>query len=333
MHIAVVVPCYRVHRQILEVLAAMPDFVASIHVVDDACPERSADLVLARCQDARVLVHQNSVNLGVGGAVMRGYREALEAGADIVVKIDGDGQMAPELLPSFLAPIVNGEADYTKGNRFHDLANIRCMPRTRIFGNAILSLMNKASSGYWDIFDPTNGYTAIHSDVLRRLPFEKISQRYFFESDMLFRLNLLKAVVVDIPMDARYGSETSSLRPSRVAGDFLVRHFRNGCRRIFYNYFLRDMSVASLQLVAGAGLMLAGAGYGAYHWIRSIQTGLITSPGTVMVAALPLLLGLQLFLGFLSYDVSAVPRKRVHSGWRGGIDGSHARLFRDKLGL
>lgn len=312
-HVAVVVPCYRASQHVLGVLAAIPAMVTSIHVVDDACPDHSGRHVLSGCDDPRVRVHFNDRNLGVGGAVLRGYTEAHAAGAEVIVKIDGDGQMDPALLQSFVAPILRGEADYTKGNRFFDLANIGRMPPLRIFGNAMLSFMAKLSTGYWDIFDPTNGYTAIHADVARRLPADRISQRYFFESDLLFRLNTLRAVVIDIPMDARYGDEISNLRVHRVVGDFLLKHARNWFKRVFYNYYLRDLSVASLELVAGAGLMMAGTLYGVYHWIESAQTGTETTAGTVMLAALPVIVGLQFVLGFLSYDIASVPRRPIHS--------------------
>jgi len=311
-HIAVVVPCYRVKEHVLDVLAAIPDIVTSIHVVDDACPEQTGHHVRGHCRDPRVQVHWNPSNLGVGGAVMRGYSEALACGAEVIVKIDGDAQMDPSLLPSFALPILHGEADYTKGNRFFDLANIRRMPTIRIVGNAALSFMAKLSTGYWDVFDPTNGYTAIHADVARRLPFDKISPRYFFESDMLFRLNTLRAVVVDVPMDARYGSEVSNLRISRVIGSFLLKHASNWFKRIFYNFFLRDLSLASLELVAGCAMVLIGGLYGGYHWILSARTGTETTPGTVMLAALPIIVGLQFVLSFLSYDIASVPRRPIH---------------------
>lgn len=312
MELAVVIPCYRARRHVLEVIAGIPPSVGRIHVVDDACPDATGRHVEAQCRDPRVRVHYNARNLGVGGAVLRGYEEALACGATIIVKIDGDGQMDPALIPQFTAPILRGEADYTKGNRFYDLANIGRMPPLRILGNAALSLMAKLSTGYWDIFDPTNGYTAIHADVARRLPMAKISQRYFFESDLLFRLNTLRAVVADVPMDARYGDETSHLHISRVIGEFLVKHLRNTVKRIFYNFFLRDMSIASLELVAGCVLILAGGLYGASAWIRSAQTGQATAPGTVMLAALPLIIGLQFVLAFLSYDIASVPRRPIH---------------------
>lgn len=313
MNLAVVIPCYRAKPHVLDVLAAIPSFVDSIHVVDDACPDGSGRHVQANCKDPRLRVHYNERNLGVGGAVLRGYNEALASGADIIVKIDGDGQMDPALIPLFVAPILDGEADYTKGNRFFDLTSISRMPSLRIFGNAALSFMSKLSTGYWDIFDPTNGYTAIHADVVRRLPMKKISQRYFFESDLLFRLNTLRAVVVDIPMDACYGEEVSNLRIPKIAGDFLFKHARNFLKRIFYNFFLRDLSVASFELIAGCGLITSGAIYGGYNWIKSAQTAQETAAGTVMLAALPLIIGLQFLLGFLSYDISSVPRRPIHA--------------------
>ena len=187
------------------------------------------------------------------------------------------------------------------------------MPRIRIFGNAILSLLTKLSSGYWNLFDPTNGYTAIHADVCRRLPFHKISQRYFFETDMLFRLNTLRAVVVDIPMDARYEDESSSLKISEIVGEFLGKHIKNFFKRIFYNYYLRDLSLASIELLLGILLAAFGAIYGGYHWITSADAGSVTPAGTVMLAAMPLLVGIQLILQFIGYDIASVPKRALHT--------------------
>lgn len=310
--IAVVIPCYRVSRQVLGVIGRIGAECWRIYVVDDACPEGSGDLVAARCADPRVQVIRHRKNLGVGAAVMSGYRAALSDGAQVIVKIDGDGQMAPELLPGFVAPILDGQADYCKGNRFYELDHIDRMPIVRKLGNAALSIMAKFSGGYWDIFDPANGYTAIHASVARRLPFDKISQRYFFETDMLFRLNTFRAVVVDIPMDATYGDETSSLKVFRIFPEFLYKNLRNGAKRIFYNYFLRDFSIASLELVVGLAMLAFGTIYGSVHWIWSARAGVATPPGTVMLAALPVLVGVQLLLAFIGYDIASVPRRAIH---------------------
>ena len=307
--IAVVVPCFRVVDSILDVIKGIPDVVSEIHVIDDACPEGTGRYVQAHCADPRVLVHFNPVNLGVGGAVMAGYRAALVTCADVVVKMDGDGQMDPQALGQLVAPILRGQADYAKGNRFYDLSQIRRMPALRIFGNALLSFMTKFSSGYWDLFDPTNGYTAIHIHVLARMPLSKISQRYFFETDMLFRLNIMRAVVADVPMDAKYGAETSNLRISRIVFDFAAKHLRNTVKRVFYNYFLRDLSLASFELLAGLLLILFGASMGLWFWTVSSSTGVFASAGSVMLVALQIIVGLQLLLGFLAYDIASVPKQ------------------------
>jgi glycosyltransferase involved in cell wall biosynthesis len=312
LRIAVVIPSYKVTDHIASVIAAMPAMVWRIYVVDDACPHQSGNFVLSNITDPRVKVLFHTENQGVGGAVMTGYRAAIHDGATIIVKIDGDDQMDPALIPYFIEPIVAGEADYTKGNRFYDLENIRAMPAVRIFGNAALSLMTKLSSGYWNLFDPTNGYTAIHADVCKHLPFNKISARYFFETDILFRLNTLRALVVDIPMDAKYGDEQSNLKISKIAGEFLYKHTRNFFKRIFYNYYLRDLSLASIELIVGVLLLGFGTTYGGYHWILSAQNNVPTPAGTVMLAAMPVLVGIQLILSFIGYDIASVPRTILH---------------------
>ena len=310
MRIAVVIPSFRVSKHILGVIEGIGSEVERVYVIDDCCPEGSGDIVRACCRDPRVTILRTPVNQGVGGAVMAGYQAAVADGIEIVVKVDGDGQMDPCLIPAFVEPILAGVADYTKGNRFFDLEELRNMPTGRMLGNAVLSFINKLSSGYWNLFDPTNGFTAIHRDVARHLPFSKISQRYFFETDMLFRLNILRAVVVDIPMDAKYGNEISNLKVSRVFAEFLIKHLRNFAKRIFYNYYLRDMSLASIELPLGLCLLSFGTTFGLYHWIMSSSLG-ISSPGTVMLAALPIIVGLQLILAFLGYDIASVPSRSL----------------------
>jgi glycosyltransferase involved in cell wall biosynthesis len=310
--IGVVIPSYKVTQHILGVIDGIGPECSRIYVVDDCCPDSTGEFVRRNCTDPRVVVLQNPFNLGVGGAVITGYRAAIADGVDVIVKVDGDGQMNAELIPEFVRPILEGEADYTKGNRFFDLEEIHAMPKIRLFGNAALSFLTKLSSGYWDLFDPTNGYTAIHGDVARRLPFQKISQRYFFETDMLFRLNTLRAVIVDVPMDAKYGTEVSNLKISKIFGEFLFKHIRNFGKRIFYNYYLRDMSLASIELPLGILMMTSGILFGGYKWITSFEKGVATPAGTVMLAAISLLMGLQFILAFIAYDISSVPRRAIH---------------------
>jgi dolichol-phosphate mannosyltransferase len=304
--IAVVIPCYRVSRHILDVIAGIGNDVGLIIVVDDACPDGSGRLVQQQCSDPRVTVVFNERNLGVGGAVKAGYRVALERGASVIVKLDGDGQMDAALIPQFVAPILEGKADYTKGNRFFDVQVVNKMPAVRLFGNTMLSFITKLSSGYWNLFDPTNGYTAISARIVPYLDLDKIADSYFFESDMLFRLNILRAAVADIPMDAIYGDEESNLRIMKVLPTFIASHLRNFFKRIFYNYFIRDFSYASIELLAGIVLLAFGTTFGIMTWIDAHQK-YYASAGTVMLFGMSMIIGVQMLLGFLQYDITHIP--------------------------
>ena len=305
--IAVVVPCYRVAGQVLDVLAAIPPLVDKVYCVDDACPDNSGDHITAHCHDPRVVVLRHSRNGGVGAATISGYRAALADGMDIVVKIDGDGQMDPALIPRFVRLLRAGEADYCKGNRFHRPESLAGMPPARLFGNAVLSFLTKISSGYWQIFDPNNGYTAIHTSALRLLPLESVDQGYFFESDMLCRLNIARAVVRDVPMDAVYGNEPSSLHIHRIVTQFALKHLRNFARRVLYSYYLRDFNLASIEAPLGLAALLFGVIFGGVHWLNAFHGAPYASAGTVMVAALPVIVGVQMLLSAINYDVQNVP--------------------------
>ncbi|MBL8522235.1 MAG: glycosyltransferase family 2 protein [Betaproteobacteria bacterium] len=310
--IGVVVPCYNVREKILDVLRGIPDVVQRIYVVDDACPQQSGQHVVESTMDARIVVITHASNQGVGGAMVSGYRAALSDGMDIVVKIDGDGQMDPGLLSKFIQPIIEQRADYAKGNRFFELESLRSMPTVRLIGNAVLSFVNKLSCGYWDVMDPTNGYIAIHAKVLKRIPLEKVSKRYFFESDMLFRLATLRAVVLDIPMDAVYGNEKSGLKITPVAFGFPPKYLKRMIKRLFYNYFLRDFNAGSIQFLLGFLLVLFGSYWGISHWLESAASGVAATSGTVMLAALPSLIGAHLLIAAVNFDIANVPRRCLH---------------------
>jgi dolichol-phosphate mannosyltransferase len=299
-----VIPAFKVKAHILGVIGSIGPEVKNIVVIDDACPEMSGNHVVLNVADPRVEVLFNKHNLGVGGAVKVGYRHALKIGSDIVVKIDGDGQMDSLRINELIEPIISKQAEYTKGNRFFDIEAVRVMPKIRILGNLGLSFMTKLSTGLWQIFDPNNGFTAISESLLKRLNFDKIDNRYFFESDMLFRLGLLNARVVDINLPAIYGKEESNLIIKRVLFEFPIKHARNLFKRILYTYYLRDFNLASIELPLG--LLLSGFGLilGAYSWIHGIVTNTTTQTGTLVLIAISILLGLQLILAFLSYDTN-----------------------------
>ena len=312
LSIAAVVPCYREKHQIMTVLSKFDVLINHIIVIDDACPEKTGEFVRENANDPRIQVVIHEKKLGVGGATISGYQKAFELGADIIVKVDGDGQMDPAMIHTLVQPILRGEADYAKGNRFYRLNGLAKMPGVRLFGNLVLSFASKMSSGYWKIFDPTNGFTAIHQKVAQELALDKISNDYFFESDMLFQLNIARAVVADVPIQAIYGEETSSLKISHILFLFVGKHLANFFRRIAYSYFLRDFSIASIELIIGLIFVTFGAIFGGLEWYKSTVTGTTATAGTVIIAALPLLVGSQLLISFLNFDVNNQPNQPLH---------------------
>ena len=307
--VAVVIPAHRVSRFILDILARIDDGVAHIIVVDDCCPERTGELVRRSADDPRVALLTNSVNLGVGGATVAGFRRALAEGADIIVKLDGDGQHHPEWIPQLIRPIADGDADMVKGNRFYDFESVRRMPNGRLLANAVLSFSAKLSTGYWGLFDPANGFLAMHRKVASRMPLGKIDQGYFFETDLLFRAHLLMAKVVEVPIEAVYGSEKSGVSVFREALPFLWKSLRNTVKRLLYCYFLRGFSVASMLLITGFCAVLFGLSFGIYHWISSNEPA---TSGTVMLAGLPVLSGLQMLIAFVGHDITKQPDSPIH---------------------
>ena len=208
-----------------------------IIVIDDKCPQGSGRIA-NEIADDRIMVIYREHNGGVGAAVISGYKKALELGCDIMIKMDGDGQMDPK----HIEPLIQDQTDYTKGNRFMDFAALRKMPRVRLIGNNILSFWEKMFSGYWNIMDPTNGYTSIHRRVLEKLNLDKISKGYFFESDMLVNLNLVGAVVEDIAIPSRYGDENSYLSVWKSMPQFPPLLPWGLAKRIFLEYFISVLS-------------------------------------------------------------------------------------------
>ncbi|MDD3595849.1 glycosyltransferase family 2 protein [Sulfuricurvum sp.] len=308
MKTSVVIPAYKVKKHLKEVITTIPDFVTHIIVVDDKCPQHSGEYALS-LNIERVTVIFHEVNQGVGGSVFSGYQKALELASDVVVKVDGDGQMDPNFMKSLIQPIIDGHADYTKGNRFKDFKALKSMPKIRLFGNSVLSFLVKMASGYWNVMDPTNGYTAIHKRALEGLNFDHISKRYFFESDMLIHLNIENMVVQDISIPTRYGDEESSLNIKKVLYQFPVKILQGLLKRIFYKYYIYDFNMASIYLFLGIPMVLFGGSFGIIKWVQAIDKGIETSTGTVMLSVLPIILGVQFLLQAISIDIDNIPKK------------------------
>jgi glycosyltransferase involved in cell wall biosynthesis len=299
-----------VEREIEAVLCDVPAYIRHIIVVDDGSPDRTADVVLHVAErDPRIMLLRHERNEGVGGAMTTGFRKALELGAQVVAKVDGDGQMDIGRLPDLLSPLITGKADYTKGNRFRDFAALRQMPLIRRVGNMGLAFLTKAATGYWNLFDPTNGFFAIRTEVLAQLPLDRIDKTYFFETSMLANLYLLGAVVQDVPMPARYKGEFSSLVVHRVLFEFPPKLLATIVRRAILKNFLYDFSMVSVYLITGVPLLLFGLIFGAIKWVHYASLGIPAPTGTVILPTLCVLLGIQLLLSATESDLRSVPRQ------------------------
>ena len=307
---SVVIPCYNVAGHIESVIAGVPSFISWIIIVDDCSTDNTKDIVdRIAGSNEKIIYIRHQENLGVGGAMITGYQKSIELNCDITVKLDGDDQMDPGYIEQLIKPLADNKADFTKGNRFRDLKALKVMPVSRRIGNLGLSFLIKAASGYWNIFDPTNGFTAIRNDMLRNIDFNKIHKRYFFESSMLIELYHANAVVHDIPMKARYGSEISGLSITRTLFEFPPKLFIAFIKRIILKYFLFEFNIASVYLLFGVPFFLFGFIYGLANYIKYASNHLPAPTGTVVIPTLLIILGFQLLLSAINYDINNYPKK------------------------
>src|SRR5574340_154761 len=299
--ICALVPAFNESAHLGGVITSMPGFVDHIIVVDDASTDGTGSTAELK-SDPRVVLLTHAANQGLGGSLVAAHLRALELHADISVVMAGDGQMDPAYLPALLDPIVDGTADFTKGNRFFSAHSFEGMPGYRVFGNVVLSFMTKLATGYWNLFDPQNGYTAMSRDVQTRILWDEVARDYTFENDVLARLGLMRARVADIDIPARYGQEMSNIRLGKVVPSLLRMLSGAAWRRFWLQYVVRSFSPVALLLLNGLALLawplLFGAGVG---W-ETIGPPVATT-GTVMLAVLPFLLGFQLVLAAFVVDI------------------------------
>ena len=310
MIITVVIPCYNVAKHIKDVICNIPDSVSYIIAVNDCSKDETESILLNLANENKKIIYiRHEVNQGVGAAMISGYKRSMELNADITIKMDGDGQMDAAHIPALVKPLVDDKADFTKGNRFRELKALQAMPLTRRIGNLGLSFIIKAASGYWNVFDPTNGFTAIKNETLKSMNFNKIHKRYYFETSMLIELYYANAVVNDIPMKARYGDEVSGLSRTKTLFQFPPKLFIAFIRRIILKYFLFDFNIASIYIIFGLPLFLFGLYYGITNYVKYSTSNIGAPTGTVVIPTLLIILGFQLLLSAVTYDITNYPRK------------------------
>lgn len=311
MIITVVIPCYNVSRHIEDVIEQLPVEVSWIIAVNDRSKDDTANILnRLKEKNKRLLLIDHEANQGVGGAMITGFKKSLELNSDITIKIDGDNQMDSAYIPALIKPIMDNKADYTKGNRFRDFKALRQMPVIRRIGNLGLSFCIKAASGYWNIFDPNNGFVAISNEMLKTIDINKIHKRYFFESSMLIELYHADAVIQEIPMKAKYGDEVSHLSLTRTLFGFPPKLLKAFIRRIILKYYLFDFNIASLYILFGVPLFLLGLVYGIVNFIEYGSSHTPAPTGTVVIPTLLIIMGFQLLLSATSFDISNYPKTK-----------------------
>ena len=301
--IAVAIPCYRVEEHLEKVVAGIPEFVDILLLVDDCSTDGTPVLVDRLADGHRIVALHHTENKGVGGAMKTAFRKAMEMAVDVVVKLDGDGQMDA----AYIEPLVEAlqEGDFAKGNRLFDRRMLRRMPAIRRIGNMGVGFMVKAASGYWNVSDPVNGFFAIRTETLRRMDLDRIADRYFFESSMLIEMHYAGARIHEVSMPAIYADEHSNLSIGKTLFSFPPRLIAAWLRRLHLSYFVYDFNICSLYILVGLPSFLFGLIFGLANWIHYASLSCPSPTGTIMVAVLTFILGFQMLLAAAQYDISA----------------------------
>jgi glycosyltransferase involved in cell wall biosynthesis len=308
--IAVVIPFYNATNEILLVISKLPDYIESVIIVDDQSPTPlpKEDIKNLAPSNTTIYFLENPKNLGVGGATKRGFEEAIKIGAEIIIKVDADDQMDLTYLPNLLDPLITNKCDVAKGNRFRDLKALRAMPIVRRIGNLSLSFLIKSATGYWHNFDPTNGFLALKTEVVKKLDFSKLANRYYFETSLLSQLYFEKAAIKDVAMPAIYGQEKSSMKIWQMPFVFGARLTNTFIKRIVKEYFLYDFNIGSVYLLFGFPLFIFGLIFGVSEWIYYASINTFAPTGTIMIVTLSIILGFQLILQAIQYDIINAPK-------------------------
>lgn len=301
--IGIVIPYYNDAGHIKTVVQKLPDFIDTIMIVDDRSQEP-----LPVIQSKKVFTHRNEENSGVGGATITGWEKIAGHRPDIVVKMDADDQMDPRYLTDLLDPIIDNRAEFTKGNRFQDFQSLKKMPFLRRLGNLGLSFLCKMATGYWNNFDPTNGFFAIRTSLIEKLNKKRLHPRFFFETSLMAELYFHNARIMDVPMGAIYNDEKSSLKIGRELFKYPFRLFKIFIRRIILTYYFYDFNMASLYMLMGIPLFLFGVIYGLQVWHTNAVKNILTPTGTIMIITLSIILGFQLILQAIQIDIEKSPK-------------------------
>jgi glycosyltransferase involved in cell wall biosynthesis len=302
--IAVIVPAYNEEKLIGKVLHTVPTFIDHVVVVDDASGDRTGETIKAHQQrDSRIVYLLHRKNEGVGGAVATGYKWARDHDIAISVVMAGDAQMDPEDLPQLLDPVVDGEVDYSKGNRLFTGKAWEIIPKRRYLGNAVLSFLTKIASGYWHVADSQSGYGAVNLEVLKTIDLDRIYKRYGMPNDFLVRLNVYHFRVRDVPVNPIYGiGERSGIKIYKVVFTLSLLLLKLFLWRLKEKYIIRDFHPLVLFYLMGFVLTPNGIVFGCYLLVYRLFIGPVATT-SALFAAFFVISGLQSLFFAMWFDM------------------------------
>jgi glycosyltransferase involved in cell wall biosynthesis len=305
--IGVVVPAYNEEKLIKVTVNGIPEYVDRIYVINDCSTDSTAE-VLESIEDPRLHIITHEVNQGVGAAILHGYQQSLKENMDIVCVMGGDNQMNPMQLPNLLMPIIEGKADYTKGNRLLSEEFRVGMSKWRSFGNGLLTMITKISSGYWHIMDPQNGYTAISKKALSNMDLHNLYTYYGYCNDMLVKLNAFGFRTMDVTMPARYGQERSTIKYSNYMGKVSIMLFKKFLWRLKMKYMVLSFHPLVLFYIFGMILVPLGVLFAGYIVLGKILMGYPISANYPLMDAVFLITGIQFTLFAMLFDMQECNR-------------------------
>ena len=301
--IGVVIPCYLGGEITLKLISEILLYTDKIVLIDDKCPLKTGEKILKSELRDKVHVIFNSKNLGVGGSTKKGFEWLISQKCKIILKMDADFQMYPSDIPRMCEPIIKKECEATKGTRFLNIANLLKMPKIRLFGNTFLNYLSKLSTGYWEISDPTNGFLAFNLDTLKKIDFKKTDNRFFFETELLYRCSIKDINIKNVSIEANYENHFSSLSPFKEIIPFFLKNIRLLFKRIIYQYFLIDFNIGSIQLLFSIIFSFPPILLVIYLLFKkNITYFYLSSPIIVSLFTILSIFSLQFFLAFIYYD-------------------------------
>ena len=303
---AVVIPCYNEEKMITQTIKKIPEYIDHIIAVNDASTDNTIGVLnKLKKQYSKLIIVDNKVNQGVGGALIAGYDYAVKnTKATAIGIVAGDDQFDSSYLKAMLDDFIDQSADYVKASRFFHREAFKTMPKYRQFGNIFISLLTKFSTGYYSITDITNGCGWLRREIIEKVDFSIVEKRYDYETSMLTALSIANAKVIDHAVPAHYGDEKSTIKLIPTAWRNLKAVWKGFWRRIYYKYVLYGFHPVALFLFTGMFFLIISLLLAIFLLYVKLFAHQSPTAGSVMLVVLPFILGIQLALTALTIDVS-----------------------------